>query len=75
MISDFKHLNVNPIVPKIRFLFYALVGIAIFAFNVNPDSNPYFQIYTILIEAKLGIAIVYLLTKKLENIRNKNHSA
>ncbi len=75
MMSELKHLTVNSIVKKIRFLPYALVGIAVFAFNANPDSNPYLQIYATLLEAQLGIAVVYLLTKKLENIRNEKHSA
>jgi hypothetical protein len=70
MISDIKHLKANSIAKKIRFLPYVLVGIAVFAFNANSDSNPYFQIYTTLLEAKLGIAVVYLLSKKLGNIRN-----
>jgi hypothetical protein len=75
MISGLKHLTTNSIAKKIRFLPYALVGIAVFAFNANPDINPYLQIYTTLLEAQLGIAVVYLLTKKLENIRNEKHSA
>jgi hypothetical protein len=70
MISDIKHLKANSIAKKIRFLPYVLVGIAVFALNANPESNPYLQIYATLLEAKLGIAIVYLLSKKLGNIRN-----
>ena len=74
-MSELKHLTVNSITKKIRFLPYAQVGIAVFAFNANPDSNPYLQIYLTILEAQLGIAVVYLLTKKLENIRNEKHSA
>jgi hypothetical protein len=75
MMSNIKHLTANSIGKKIRFLPYALVGIAVFAFNANPEGNPYLQIYTTILEAQLGIAIVYFLTKKLENIRNEKHSA
>jgi hypothetical protein len=74
-MSEVKHLTVNSITKKIRLLPYALVGIAVFAFNANPDSNPYLQIYVTILEAQLGIAVVYLLTKKLANIRNEKHSA
>ena len=74
-MSEVKHLTVKSIAKKIRFLPYALVGIAVFAFNAHPDINPYLQIYVTILEAQLGIAVVYLSTKKLENIRNEKHSA
>ena len=50
---------------KLKFLPYAIVGCAIFAFNVSPNSHPYLQIYLTLLEAKLGVVLVYLLSKKL----------
>jgi hypothetical protein len=65
-MSQVKHLTVKSIAKKIRFLPYALVGLAVFAFNANPDSNPYLQIYVTILEAQLGIACVYLLSKKIE---------
>lgn len=74
MISGLKHLTVKSIAKKIRFLPYALVGIAVFTFNANPDINPYLQVYVTLLEAQLGIGTVYFLTKKLENLRNDKHS-
>ena len=73
-MSEVKHLTVKSIAKKIRFLPYALVGIAVFAFNSNSDSNPYLQIYVTILESQIGIALVYFSTKKLENIRNKKHS-
>ncbi len=65
MISSFKHLSVKPIAKKMRFLPFALVGMAAFALNSNPDMHPYLQISIALLEAKLGILVVYLLSKKI----------
>jgi hypothetical protein len=73
MISGLKNLTINPITRKLKFLPYALVGIAVFTFNANPDMNPYLQVYVTLLEAKLGIVLVYFLTKKLGNL-NKDKS-
>jgi len=63
MISDFKNLSVNPIVKNLRFLPLALVGLAAFALHSNPDMHPYLQISIALFEAKLGILVVYLLSR------------
>lgn len=65
MISSLKNLTANPMVKKLRFLPYTLVGIAVFALNANPDMNPYLQIYITILEAQFGIVCVYLLSKKL----------
>jgi hypothetical protein len=65
MISGFKYLSVKPIVKKLSFLPLALVGMAAFAINSNPDMHPYLQISIALLEAKLGIFIIYLLSKKI----------
>ncbi|MBD2315241.1 hypothetical protein [Phormidium tenue] len=65
MASDFKHLSVKPLVKNLRFLPLALVGLAAFVLNTNPDMHPYLQISIVLLEAKLGILIVYLLAKKI----------
>jgi hypothetical protein len=65
MISDFKNLSVNPIVKNLRFLPFAVVGLAAFALNSHPDMHPYLQISIALFEAKLGILVVYLLAKKI----------
>ncbi|WP_339375573.1 hypothetical protein [Pseudanabaena sp. UWO311] len=65
MISIVKHLRVKPIGKNLRFLPFALVGIAAFALNSNPDMHPYLQISIALLEAKLGILVVYLLSKKI----------
>lgn len=65
MISDIKYLKAKLKVPKIRFLPYVVVGIAAFAFNSNPDMHPYLQVSIALLEAKLGILVVYLLSKKI----------
>jgi hypothetical protein len=75
MISELKHLTANAIVKKIKFLPYALVGIAVFTFNANPDTNPYLHLYTTLFEAQLGIAVVYFTTKKLKNFSSEKHSS
>ena len=75
MISGIKTLTANPIVKKLKFMPYALVGIAVFTLNAPKDINPYLQIYLTLLEAQLGIAIVYILTKKLGNMRNEEHSS
>ena len=69
MVSELKYLAVNSISKKIKFLPYALVGIAVFTFNANSDINPYLQVYVTLLEAKLGVVLVYFLTKKLGSLR------
>ena len=65
MISSLQQLNAKPIMKKLRFLPFALVGMIAFAFSSNPDLHPYLQLSIALLEAKLGIVIVYLLAKKL----------
>lgn len=74
MIAGFKHLTANPIVKKLKFLPYIIVGIAVFTLNANPDTNAYLQIYTTLLEAKLGIVLIYLLSKKLGQLSKEKHS-
>ena len=59
---------------KLSFLSYAIVGIAVFAFNANLYSHPYLQIYVTLLEAKLGIVFVYLLNKNLGKINKEKRS-
>ena len=59
---------------KLSFLSYAIVGIAVFAFNANLDSHPYLQIYVTLLEAKLGIVFVYLLNKNLGKLNKEKRS-
>jgi hypothetical protein len=49
----------------LRFLPFAVVGLAAFALNSHPDMHPYLQISIALFEAKLGILVVYLLAKKI----------
>jgi len=71
-MSNFKHLVGNNITRKLRFLPYALVGIAIFTFNSTTGANPYLQVYVTLLEAKLGILLVYFLIKKLGNFHKDN---
>lgn len=73
MISGLKNLTVNPMIRKLRFLPYALVGIAVFALNASPETHPYLQIYITLLEAKLGIVLIYLLSKKLEKTSKVKH--
>lgn len=68
MISDLKYLAVNSITKKVKFLPYALVGIAIFTLNGSYDINPYLQVYVTLLEAQLGVVLVYFLTKKLGSL-------
>jgi hypothetical protein len=65
MFEKISFFNAKQVSKKLRFLPYALVGIAVFAINGNPDTNPYLDIYITLLEAKLGIILVYLLSKKL----------
>ena len=65
MTSSFKHLSINPIAKKLRFLPLTLVGLVAFALNSNPDMHPYLQISIVLFEAKLGVIVVYLLAKKI----------
>jgi len=65
MTPSFKHLSINPVTKKLRFLPLALVGLVAFALNSNPDMHPYLQISIVLFEAKLGVIVVYLLAKKI----------
>ncbi len=75
MISGLKHLTTNPIAKKLRFLPYALVGCAVFAFNnVNPEINPYLQVYVTILEAQTGIALVYLLSKRMRKLGSEKQS-
>jgi hypothetical protein len=71
MMSVVKNLRVKPIGKNLRFLPFALVGIAAFALNSNPDMHPYLQISLALFEAKLGILVVYLLAKKISNTNSQ----
>lgn len=75
MISGLKTLTASPIAKKIKFLPYVLVGIAVFSLNASPEIHPYLQIYITLLEAKLGIVLVYLLIKKLEKPSKVKHFA
>ncbi|NMF60795.1 hypothetical protein [Pseudanabaena yagii] len=75
MISGLQILAANPIAKKLKFLPYAIVGGAVFALNGNLESNVYLQIYVTLLEAKLGVLLVYLLSKKLTSIPKEKHSA
>lgn len=75
MISGLKNLTANPISKKLKFLPYAIVGGIVFALNANPETNVYLQIYMTLLEAKLGVVLVYLLSKKLTSIPKEKHSA
>ena len=69
MIAGLKHLTAKSIAKKLRFLPYALVGCAVFAFNnVNPEINPYLQVYVTILEAQAGIALIYLLSKKMQKL-------
>jgi len=74
MISGLKTFTAKPIAKKLQFLPYAIVGGAVFAFNGNPDTNIYLQIYITLLEAKLGVLLVYLLSKKLTRITQEKRS-
>ncbi len=75
MISGLQTLAATPIAKKLKFLPYAIVGGAVFAFNGNPETNVYLQIYVTLLEAKLGVLLVYLLSKKFTRIPKEKHSA
>lgn len=75
MISGLKNLTANPIAKKLKFLPYAIMGGVVFALNANPETNVYLQIYMTLLEAKLGVVLVYLLSKKLTSIPKEKHSA
>jgi len=74
MVSSLNYLKTNPIAKKLKFLPYALVGIAVFTVNAHPDINPYLQIYITLLETKLGIVLVYLLSKKVGKLSKEKHS-
>jgi hypothetical protein len=73
MIAGFKDVTANPI-KKLKFLPYTLVGIAAFTLNANPETNIYLQIYITLLEAKLGVVLVYLLSKKLGQLSKETNS-
>jgi hypothetical protein len=62
LIDVFKSTKIHK---QLRLLPYSLVGILVFSLNTNVDSSPYLQIYIMILEAQLGIASVYLLSKKL----------
>ncbi len=68
LIDAFKVTRIHK---QLRLLPYSLVGVIVFALNANADTNPYLQIYLMILEAQLGIASVYLLSKKLGQF-NKN---
>lgn len=74
MFKGIELLRTKQIAKKFRFLPYILVGISVFTFNSNPDTHPYLQIYVTLLEVKLGIVLVYLLSKKLGKISKEKHS-
>lgn len=74
MMEKVALFSTKQVVKKLKFLPYVLVGGAVFAFNAMPDSHPYLQIYLTLLEAKLGIVLVYFLTKKLSKPSKVRHS-
>lgn len=74
MVDQFALFSTKQFTNKLKFLPYVLVGIAVFALNSNPENHPYLQIYITLLEAKLGIAAVYFLSKKLGKINKEKHS-
>jgi hypothetical protein len=57
-------LSTKPIAKKLKFLPLAIVGIVAFAINSNSAIHPYLQVYIVLLEAKLGILVIYLLAKQ-----------
>ena len=68
--SSNKLINPLELVPprkltKITPIAYGLVGVAVFAMNGHLNSHPYLQIYLVLLEAKLGIVFVYLISRTL----------
>ena len=52
---------------KWQFLPYAILGALIFLSSSNLEVNPYLQVYITLLETKLGLALVYLVIKRLKN--------
>ena len=65
MMEKVALFSTKQVVKKLKFLPYVLVGGAVFAFNSNPNMHPYLQISIALLEAKLGILVIYLLSKKI----------
>lgn len=62
----------NPaIAKKLKFLPYALVGMALFTLNSDSIAHPYLQVYVTLLEVKLGIVLVYFLSKSLGKALSK----
>jgi hypothetical protein len=55
---------------NLRFLPYILFGVFLFYFNSNFDTNYFIKGYSALLEAQLGIVIIYLLMNKLSK-KNK----
>ncbi|NUN65327.1 hypothetical protein HCU40_11300 [Pseudanabaena biceps] len=64
MVSGLKYLSANPIAKKLKFAPLAIVGMFAFALNSNLAMHPYLQVYIVLLEAKLGILVIYLLAKQ-----------
>lgn len=49
---------------KLHFLPYILFGVFLFYFNSSSDANYFIKGYSALLEAQLGIVIIYLLMSK-----------
>lgn len=59
---------------KLRFLPYLVLGVVIFSLNSVINLNFFFKGYLVLLEAQIGIVLLYLLIAKLvKNNKKKNN--
>lgn len=59
---------------KLRFLPYLVLGIVIFSLNSVTNLNFFLKGYVVLLEAQIGIVLLYFLMAKLvKNNKKKNN--
>ncbi|PSB02833.1 hypothetical protein C7B64_11425 [Merismopedia glauca CCAP 1448/3] len=67
MINPFPAKSKTPI-KLLKLLPYTLVGLGVFWFNSETNLNYLFRGYLVLLEAQLGILIVYFLMSKINKL-------
>ena len=64
-MSNFPSHKLDGKLTWMRFIPYAALGLLIFSFNSSGEMNYFLRGYLVLLEAQLGIVLIYFLMSKL----------